>query len=60
VFLTLDEYLAYRARLGTSDRPYYLEVSPERYDLIRGRTSQDGVRRIFTREELIGRFGFNC
>jgi hypothetical protein len=57
-FPTLDEYLAYRKKLGASDRPYYEEISPGIYRLIKGRKPQVGDPKTFTRKQLMETFGF--
>ena len=60
-FSTLDAYLAHLQRLSAQDRPYYEEVEPGRYRFrvgrrILGRAEDEHV---YTREELLERFGFS-
>ena len=57
-FDTLDEYLAYRAELGKHDRPYYLEVEPDLFQLIIGRGTLTRPPHYFTRAQLLEEFGF--
>ncbi len=57
-FETLDEYLAYRAELGKHDRPYYLEVEPDLFQLIIGRGTLTRPPHYFTRAQLLEEFGF--
>ena len=57
-FKTLDEYLAWRRKLGTMDRPFYEQVSPGVYRLVSGRRLPGRPDRLFTRQELMEQFGF--
>lgn len=58
-FDDLDSYLAYRQELGAMDKPYYLLVGPELYQLIRGRALGGKPPELFTRAQLLKEFGFD-
>lgn len=57
-FRTLDEYLAYREKLGAQDAPYYREISPGVYELWGGRRPPGVTPPTFTRQQLLEEFGF--
>lgn len=57
-FATLDEYLAHlRDRAGPVGQPWYREIRPGVYELVTSLRPR-GEPEIYTREELMGRFGF--
>jgi hypothetical protein len=56
-FHGLDEYLAYLEARGPRDFPFYKRLPDGTYRLI---TRVKNVRLIFTRDELMMRFGFSC
>lgn len=65
-FATLDEYLAHlRRNAGTIDMPWYREIRPGVYELVssdrrlRMEQEPEPEQRVFTREELMRRFGFD-
>lgn len=58
-FKTLDEYLAWRRRLGTMDRPFYEEIAPGVYRLVSGRRLPGQEDKLFTRQQLMEQFGFS-
>jgi hypothetical protein len=57
-FRSLDEYLAFRKTLGTTDRPWYEEISPGIYYLKGGRRLPASRERTYTRQELMEKFAF--
>lgn len=56
-FETLDDYLAFRRERGATDVPWYREIRPGVYELA-GRRGPGAAPRIYTREQLMERFGF--
>ncbi len=58
-FATLDDYLAHRKKMGMQDRPYYREVSPNRYKLEVGRGSAGRPAQYFTKQQLMEKYGFS-
>lgn len=58
-FATLDEYLAFLERLGTMDIPYYERLPDGRYRYITGRGTQHRPPEIYTRTELMEKYGFD-
>ncbi|MCR6660019.1 MAG: hypothetical protein NVV72_12025 [Asticcacaulis sp.] len=58
-FKTLDDYLAFRKTLGTTGRSFYEEISPGNYRLVTGRRLPGAEEKIYTREELLKKFGFS-
>jgi len=56
-FATLDEYLAHLRANGAIDLPWYREIRPGVYELQTSRMPR-GEPEIYTREELMRRFGF--
>jgi len=56
-FATLDAYLAFLERRGAMDIPWYRETSPGIYELV-GRRMPGAPPKIFTRKQLMERFGF--
>jgi len=58
-FRTLDDYLAFRKTLGATDRPWYEEVSPGIYKLTGGRRLPGSPEPVYTRQELLEKFGFS-
>ena len=58
-FATLDEYLAHlRDRAGPVGQPWYRKVGTDTYELVTTRAPR-GEPQIFTREQLMRRFGFS-
>ena len=58
-FETLDEYLAYLRSRSTIDAGWYKEVSPGVYRLMTMAPPGQGEDRLYTREELMAKFGFS-
>ena len=58
-FRDLDSYLAHRKELGTRDVPFFERMRDGRYELITPFVRDPSVKRIFTREELLQKFGFS-
>ena len=56
-FAALDDYLAHLQRRGATGVPWYREVGPGLYELVRGRGRGAPAERA-TRAELMARFGF--
>jgi len=56
-FATLDAYLAFLERRGAMDIPWYRETRPGVYELV-GRRTPGAPPKIFTRKQLMERFGF--
>ena len=56
-FGTLDEYLAHRKQLGAMDVPYFEARKDGSYVYIAG-SIRRGPPEVYTREELLERFGF--
>jgi len=56
VFKALDDYLAYRRKLGALDRPYYEETAPGVYRLVGARLPSPAET--YTRQQLMEKFGF--
>jgi hypothetical protein len=57
-FATLDAYLAWRKAQGATDAPYYDEVRPGLYQYKVGRAGGRLPPQLFTREELMLKYGF--
>ncbi len=57
-FATLDAYLAHRETLGATDRPYYRRLKDGAYELVAGRRAPGAAPEIFTREDLLEKYGF--
>lgn len=57
-FATLDAYLAHLEKLGAYDIAWYRRLPDGRYRLIR-RSAPGTAPQIFTRQELLERFGFS-
>lgn len=58
-FATLDEYLAHlRDRAGPIGQAWYREIRPGVYELVTTLRPR-GEPEIYTREQLMERFGFN-
>lgn len=58
-FKSLDEYLAYRKKLGQIDYPYYEAVGPELYRcIVYHQPATDAPPQVFTRAELARKYGF--
>ena len=58
-FETLDSYLAWREELGHRDLPWYLKREDGRYELVAGRRPPGYQPEVFTREELMEKYGFS-
>lgn len=58
-FSDLDTYLAHRKELGTIDIPYYERLADGRYELITPFVRNYEGQRIFTRQELLAKYGFD-
>lgn len=61
-FPNLDAYLAFLEKRSHMDGPWYREIRPGVYELQTGNLRlPDGERpkRVFTREELLRKFGFS-
>lgn len=59
-FETLDDYLAYREKRGAIDGSWYREIRPGVYRLETGNYhGPETEQRIFTREELLRKYGFD-
>ena len=58
-FANLDAYLAFRKEQGAMDKPYYERLPDGRYELMTGRAQQGRQGRIFTREQLMMKYGFD-
>lgn len=56
-FSSLDEYLAFLKKRGAYDVPWYREVRPGVYELV-SRRGPGAQRQIFTRQQLLEKFGF--
>ncbi|WP_126422435.1 hypothetical protein [Asticcacaulis excentricus] len=56
-FCSLDEYLAFRQKLGATDRPWYKLVAPGVYQLVKPRVA-DPEPQHFSRGQLAEQFGF--
>ncbi len=57
-FATLDAYLAHLEKLGEIGISWYERMPDGRYQLIRRRRPGTAPE-VFTRQELLGRFGFD-
>jgi hypothetical protein len=57
-FKTLDDYLSFRKALGATGRSFYEEISPGTYRLVAGRRLPGAVDKIYTRDDLLKKFGF--
>lgn len=57
-FATLDDYLAHLERLGTMDVTWYQRLPDCTYEMIQRRPPGTPPT-IFTRQELLDRFGFS-
>ncbi len=56
---TLDEYLAYLAKGAAMDKAWYRQIRPGIYRLETGNYRGPPLgQRIFTRQELLKKFGF--
>ncbi len=58
-FDDLDSYLAHLEKLGTIDIPYYLLQPDGRFELMTPFFSNQTGQRMFTREELMLKYGFD-
>lgn len=58
-FSTLDEYLAWREQLGHRDLPWYMKRPDGLYERVAGRRPPGHQPELFTREELMEKFGFS-
>ena len=58
-FKTLDDYLAFRKTLGATGRSFYEEISPGTYRLVTGRRLPGAEDKVFSREQLLKKFGFS-
>lgn len=59
-FRTLDDYLAYLKSRSVIDGHWYREIRPGTYRLETGNYhGPETEKRIFTREELLRKFGFD-
>ena len=56
-FEALDEYLAHLRRNSAIDLPWYREIRPGVYERVTTRVPR-GEPQVFTREQLMRRFGF--
>lgn len=57
-FPDLDSYLAHLKQLGPRDIPYYERMDDGRYKLMTGLNRDPSIQRIFTRAELLRKYGF--
>jgi hypothetical protein len=58
-FATLDEYLAWLEIQGQRDLPWYFKRKDGRYERIAGRRPPGQAPEIYTREELMAKYGFS-
>ncbi len=57
-FPDLDSYLDHLRQLGPRDIPYYERMADGRYQLMTGLNRDPSIKRIFTRAELLAKYGF--
>lgn len=57
-FDSLDDYLAWRKGLGAADAPWYEEVRPGVFQYKAGRSGHRAPPELFTRADLLRRYGF--
>ncbi|MCB1417706.1 MAG: hypothetical protein KDJ74_01365 [Notoacmeibacter sp.] len=58
-FSNLDSYLAHLQELGTRDIPFYERMSDGRYKLVTPFVRDPNIKRVFTRHELLDKYGFS-
>ena len=58
-FSNIDEYLAHLRKMGAQDRPFYEKIGPNKYRLNTGRGSRRKPPQIFTRQQLLNKYGFS-